>query len=102
MKTEAAPGPNGFTMTVFKKFCNCIKNELMRMVQDFNEDKLDLKRLNYGFITLVPKVKEANTIKQYMPICLLNADIKFFSKLLCDRLTPVADALISESQTAFI
>jgi hypothetical protein len=33
------------------------------MVQDFNGNKLDLRRLNYGVITLVPKVREANTIK---------------------------------------
>jgi hypothetical protein len=33
------------------------------MVLDFNQNMLDLKRLNYGVITLVPKIKEANTIK---------------------------------------
>jgi hypothetical protein len=74
----------------------------MRMVADFKRDRLDLKRLNYGVITLVPKVYEANTIKQYRPICLLNVDFKIFSKLLNDRLTPIADNIISESKTASI
>jgi len=41
------------------------------MFADLYEDQLDLKRLNYGVITLIPKLKEANTIKQYRPICLL-------------------------------
>lgn len=68
----------------------------------FNKNCLDLKRLNFGVITLVPKIKEANTIKQYMPICLLNVDFKIFSKLLTDRLTSLADKVISKNQTAFI
>jgi hypothetical protein len=74
----------------------------MGMVEDFNKNKLDPKRLNFGVITLVPKVNEANTIKKYRPICLLNIDFKVFPKLLNDRLTPVANNIISESQTAFI
>jgi hypothetical protein len=61
-----------------------------------------LKRLKYVVITLVPKVKEANSIKQYMPICLLNVDFKIFPKLLIDRLTPMVEKLISTNQTTFI
>jgi hypothetical protein len=41
---------------------------LWKMFQDFWDDHLDIKRLNFGVITLVPKLKEANTIKQYRPI----------------------------------
>jgi hypothetical protein len=80
----------------------CIKESLLGMVQDFNRGTLDLRKLNYGVITLVPKVKEAKTIKHYRPICLLNVDFKIFSKLLTDKITPVIDRLISESQSAFI
>jgi hypothetical protein len=80
----------------------CIKESLLGMAQDFNRGTLDLRRLNYGVITLVPKVKEAKTIKHYRPICLLNVDFKIFSKLLTDKITPVIDRLISESQSAFI
>jgi hypothetical protein len=72
------------------------------MVQDFNKCELDLKRLNFGVVTLVPKVKEANTIKQYRPICLLNVDFKIFTNLLNGIISPIADKLISPSQTTFI
>lgn len=53
-------------------------------------------------ITLVPKLKDANTIKQYRPICLLNVDYKCFTKLLTNRLVPVAQKIINENQTGFI
>lgn len=72
------------------------------MFQDFWEGHLDIKRLNYGFITLVPKLKEANTIKQYRPICLLNVDYKIFTKVLTNRLVPVAKKAVDKNQTVFI
>jgi hypothetical protein len=102
MKSDSAPGPNGFTVIFFKKLWMYVKNGIINMVKHFNMNKLDLKRLNFGVITLVPKVQEPNTIKQYRLICLLNVDFKFFPKLLNDRITPIADTIISEIQIAFI
>jgi hypothetical protein len=102
MKSDSAPGPNGFTAMFFKKLWVYAKNGMKRMVEDFNRNNLDLKRLNFGMITLVPKVLEANTIKKYRPICLLNVDFKVFPKLLNDRLTSIAGNIVSDSQTAFI
>ena len=61
----------------------------MGMVNDFYLGNLDIKRLYYGVITLVPKVKYANDVKQFRPICLLNVSFKIFTKLMMDRLTGV-------------
>jgi hypothetical protein len=72
------------------------------MFQDFLEGHLDIKRLNFGVITLVPKVKEANCIKQYRPICLLNIDYKCFTKVLTNRLVSVAQRVVGKNQTDFI
>lgn len=76
LKENSAPGPNGFGATFFQEFWPMIKDDLEAMFRDMEEGKLDLKRLNYGVITLVTKLKEANTIKQCRPICLLNVDYK--------------------------
>jgi hypothetical protein len=72
------------------------------MFQSLYRGELNLSRLNYGMISLLPKIKEANNIRQYRPICLLNVDYKWFSKVFTLRLTPWADKLISRNQTAFI
>jgi hypothetical protein len=72
------------------------------MFQDLYRGELNLSRLNFGLISLIPKIKEANTIKQYRPICLFNVDYKWFSKVFTMRLTPFTDKLISQNQTAFI
>jgi hypothetical protein len=99
MKIESALALNGFSVVFFKKLWTHIKHEILR---DLISGSLDLRRLNYGVITLVPKVKEANSFKQYRPICLLNVDFKIFSKLLIDGLTPMVEKLISTNQSAFI
>lgn len=50
----------------------------------------------------MPKIKEANTIKHFRPICLLNVDYKCFTKVLTNRLVPVVRKVISKNQTGFI
>lgn len=73
----------------------------MAMVNDFYMGRLDIARLNYGVMTLIPKVQDANNVKQYRPICLLNGSFKIFSKLIMDRLARYAGKIISLSQTAY-
>jgi len=102
MKSAAAPGPNGFGVQFFKTFWNTIKGDYLALFQDFHEGTLDVKRRNYGVITLIPKINEANTIKQYRPICLLNVDYKGITKVLASRFSPIASKVIGGNQTSFV
>ena len=103
MKENTAPSPDGFGVSFYKHCWNVIKGELMGMINDFYLGNLDLARLNYGVITLIPKVMYANNVKQFIPICLLNVSFfKIFTKLIMDRLAKIAGRIISPSQTAFI
>jgi hypothetical protein len=102
MKVNLAPGPNGFTTIFFPKFWDTIQGDFLSMFQDFWEGHLDIKRLNFEVITLVPKVKEANCIKQYRPICLLNVDYKCFTKVLTNRLVLVVQRVVGKNQIGFI
>lgn len=74
----------------------------MRMFDDFWKGQLDIKRLNYGAITLVPKLQDANSVRQFRPVCLLNVDFKCFTKTLTNRLVPVAQKIVGENQTGFV
>jgi hypothetical protein len=69
---------------------------------NYREGKLELFRLNYGILTLIPKVKGATNIKQYRPICLLNVVYKIITKTLTLRLNNIADKIISPTQSAFV
>jgi hypothetical protein len=102
MDPNASPGPDGLPVSFYREFWTEIKLIMLEMFQEFFRGDLNLSRLNYGMISLIPKLKEANNIKQYRPICLLNVDYKWFTKVLTMRLTPYAEKLISNTQTAFI
>jgi len=41
---------------------------------------LNLDRLNFAMITLIPKEHEAKTLKKFWPISLLNCSFKIFAK----------------------
>src|SRR6266508_6933585 len=74
----------------------------MSMFQELHAGDLPLFSLNFGVITLIPKVQQANLIQQYKPICLLNVSFKSFTKVSTNRLNRVADKVISPSQMAFL
>jgi hypothetical protein len=102
MDVNASPGPDGLPVGFYREFWKEIKSVVLEMFQNLYRVELNLSRLNYGMISLIPKIKEANNIRQYRPICLLNVDYKWFSKVFTLRLTPWADKLISRNQTTFI
>jgi hypothetical protein len=64
--------------------------------------QLELFRLNFGEIILLPKINDAERIQQYRPICLLNVIFKNFTKVATIRLNTVADHVVRPSQTAFM
>jgi hypothetical protein len=86
----------------YRAFWPELKHIFLEMFQALHRGELNLRRLNYGMISLIPKLKEANNIRQYRPICVLNIDYKIFTKVLTKRLSPLANKLISKSQTTFI
>jgi hypothetical protein len=52
------------------------------MFHELHTGTLLLFSLNFGVITLIPKVHEANQIQQYRPICLLNVSLRSLRKWL--------------------
>lgn len=102
MDSNFAPGPNGLPVGFYKKMWPTIRGTIFEMFNKLHAEELNMSRMNYGMITLIPKLKEANNIKQYRPICLLNVDYKWSTKVLTMRLAKCANKLISPAQTAFI
>jgi hypothetical protein len=73
----------------------------MQMMKDFYVEKLDLSRINYDLIVLLPKLKQVANIKQHIPICLLNVFYKIFTKVLATRLMEAALDIIRNTHTTF-
>jgi hypothetical protein len=99
---EGAPGPDGLPFLFYQKFWNIVKNDIIASFQDFHEGGLDLCRLNFALLTLIPKEQGARNMKKFRPISLCNCSFKIFSKVLTLRLGKIANRLISPQQSAFI
>ena len=82
MEHNKAPGPDGFPAEFYQNFWDVIKTDLLQLFADLHCGQLELFRLNFGEIILLPKVNEAEMIQQFRPICLLNVSLKFSPKLL--------------------
>jgi hypothetical protein len=97
MKHNKAPGPDGFPVEFYQLFWDVVKQDLMSLFYEFYTGRLPIHSLNFGVITLLPKITDATRIQQYRPICLLNVLFKVFTKVLNNTILKVADKLIGPS-----
>ena len=102
MKVDTAPGPDGLPVVFFKTFWSLVKPFIMAITNGFALERVDLSRLNFGILTLIPKVPGAEDIRQFHPIALINVIFKFIAKAYALRLSPIAHRTISRTQSAFI
>jgi hypothetical protein len=57
MKRNTAPGPDHIPIEFYQACWEFIKKDILNLFQDFWTYNLDVDRLNYGVITLIPKTK---------------------------------------------
>lgn len=99
---EKAPGPDGLTFKLTKKYCSIFSNDIMRYVRYF-EDRVTLgKGCNSSFITLATKVKDPATLNEFNPISLFGCVYKIVSKILAIRIKAVVGDVIGEVQSAYV
>jgi hypothetical protein len=99
---DGAPGLDDISFMFYQAFGEVIKPELMEMFDDLFHGRLDLYRLNFAFITIIPKENDARTMNKFRPISLLNYSYKIFTRVLSSRMAKVVDRLIASNQTVFI
>ena len=62
MEHNKAPGPDGFPAEFYQHFWDVIKPDLLELFSCLHAGKLELYRLNFGEIVLLPKIQEAERI----------------------------------------
>lgn len=97
-----APGPDGFQVMIIRKCWPFTKEDIMRVVRDFNKWGTMNWRLKSTFISLIPKKNVVEEIRDFRPIGLMNSIYKMISKVLAERLKQVLPTVISHQQSAFI
>nr|GFA54722.1 RNA-directed DNA polymerase, eukaryota, reverse transcriptase zinc-binding domain protein [Tanacetum cinerariifolium] len=81
--------------------------EMKKAVWDYEIDKSPGPNVftfgcNLSFIALIPKIPDANTVKEFRPISLIGSLYKIVSKILANRLAGVLGDIVNEVQSAFI
>ena len=102
MAPNRAPGPDNILVEFYQACWDIVKGDIMSLFKHFHDGTLDVQRLNYGVITLLPKVSGADKIQQFRPICLLRCLYKLITKAMDCRVEKYADKLISPTQNAFV
>jgi hypothetical protein len=74
----------------------------MSLVHEFQTGDLDLFRINFATLILIPRVEEATEMKYFRSISILIYSFKIFGRLLTSRLERVCERLVSREQSAFI
>ncbi|GKB29454.1 hypothetical protein Tco_0868855 [Tanacetum coccineum] len=84
--TDKAPGPDGFTFGFYRRFWNLIECDVVNAVKWFFLHERIPSGGNSSFITLIPKVSNANMVKDFRPISLIGSVYKIVAKILANRL----------------
>jgi hypothetical protein len=84
-----------FSFLFYQKFWPLIKANFMAMVRGFEKGEINIARLNYAMIILLPKEDEARSLKKFRPIILINCSFKKFAKALNNRLELISDRLLA-------
>jgi hypothetical protein len=58
MEKNKAAGPDGLPIEFFQSCWDIIKEDFVVLFSDFHKELLDVKRINYGIITLHLKLKK--------------------------------------------
>jgi hypothetical protein len=75
---DGAPGPDGLSFMFYQCFWEVVKNDLITLFEDWFNGDLDIFRLNFAMITLIPKENDAREMRKFRPISLLNCSFNFF------------------------
>nr|GEW83909.1 RNA-directed DNA polymerase, eukaryota [Tanacetum cinerariifolium] len=91
-----------FTFTLYKKFWDMIKVDVVAFVQAFFSTSTFPRGCNASFIALISKGPNPMVISNFRPISLIGAQYKIIAKVMANRLALFIDSVISHEQSAFI
>lgn len=101
--TGKSPGPDGFTVSFFKKYKESLVPRLCQLWNAMGKQGELGRDALLASVTLIPKEGKDRTLcSSYRPISLLNADTKLYAKVLALRLKEKMSYLIHPDQVGFV
>ncbi|GJW95117.1 ribonuclease H-like domain-containing protein, partial [Tanacetum coccineum] len=88
--TDKSPGPDGFSFGFYRHFWPVIEHDVYMAVNHFFIHGEIPPGCNSSFIALIPKVPDANLVKDFRPISLIGSIYKIIAKIFSNRLVWIA------------
>ena len=103
MQSGKAPGPDGFSIEIYKEFADKMAPILSQLYGEILEQRQLPPTMTQAIISvLLKKDKDPLLCGSYRPISLLNCDYKILTKILATRIASVVPTIIHQNQTGFI
>ena len=102
MASLKALGSDGMPPLFYQTYWSDVGMDITQAVLSCLNSGSILKSINHTFIILIPKVKNPEKVSEFKPISLCNVIYKIVSKVIANRLKPLLNKIISETQSAFI
>ncbi|KAL4307123.1 uncharacterized protein LOC107605009 [Arachis ipaensis] len=97
-----APGPDGYPALFFKENWDIVKQNVFDYIQTVWLNPDTIRDNNATLITLIPKVKQPDSITLFRPISLCNVTYKCVSKIIVERLKPTLKDRISPYHSSYV
>ena len=99
---DKAPGIDGYNALFFKHTWKIVKKDVVKAVIDFFTKGKLFKPFNFTLVSLLLKVQNPQTVKEYRPIACCTVIYKIISMVITRRMHDVMADIIYESQSGFI
>lgn len=101
-RKDKSPGPEGFSLALYQQCWDILKEDVMKVVEDFHRSRIINTITNETYIFLLLKKLNSIRVGDFRPISLVSSLYKLIAKVLSHRLRDVLDDTISLVQGAFV
>ncbi|XP_019151915.1 PREDICTED: uncharacterized protein LOC109148635 [Ipomoea nil] len=102
MFPDKAPGPDGMNPGFYQHFWDVVGVDVSGFIVNTLNSRILPNGLNDTNIVLIPKKNVPETVGDMRPIALSNVLYRIMAKMITNRMKPLMENLISDSQSAFI
>lgn len=102
MHPNKSPSPYGLSPLFYQSKWELVRGTVPDLCLKVLNEDMDAFCINRTLITLIPKVDNLSCVSQFRSISLCNVIYKIFSKCLANRMKPIMNSVIAETQSVFV